>query len=479
MKTIWQDLRFAVRMLGKRPGFTAAAIIALALGVGANTAIFSVVNSVLLRPLPYKESERLVTIGHSYPKLDLIAPVSAPGYVDYRDQTSVFEETAASTNASFNLTDGGEPERVQGRGVTANFFPLLGAAPALGRLFFAEEDKPEAARVAVLSHGLWQRRFGGEAQIINRTIKLNNESYTIVGVMPVEFQFGRDELWTPIAFTPEQLANDRRGREYLSAMARLKPGVTIEQAQAEMDFIARRIAEANPGEYPADSGWGVKLKSFNEEVVGNVRPALLVLLGAVGFLLLIACSNVANLMLARAAARGREIAIRTALGASRTRLVRQLLTESLLLALFGGAAGLLLAVWGVDLLVALEPADVPRVREVGIDARVLLFTVGISLMTGILFGLLPALQASKPELTGTLKDGGRGSAVGGGLRNVRSLLVVTEIAVALVLLVGAGLMVRSFSQLLNVNPGFQTENVLTMQVALPTTKYREPQQRRA
>ncbi|MGH9940809.1 MAG: ABC transporter permease [Pyrinomonadaceae bacterium] len=479
MTTIWQDLRFALRMLKKRPGFTAAAIIALALGVGANTAIFSVVNSVLLRPLPYKESERLVTIGHLYPKLDLIAPVSAPGYVDYRDQTSVFEETAASTNANFNLTDGGEPERVQGRSVTANFLPLLGVAPALGRLFLAEEDQPGAARVAVLSHGLWQRRFGGDPQIINRTIRLNNESYTIVGVTPVEFQFGRDELWTPIAFTPEQLANDRRGREYLSALARLKPGVTIEQAQTEMDFIARRIAEANPEDYPADSGWGVKLKSFNEEVVGNVRPALLVLLGAVGFLLLIACSNVANLMLARAAARSREIAIRTALGASRTRLVRQLLTESLLLALAGGAAGLLLAVWGVDLLVALEPASVPRVREVGIDVRVLMFTVGISLLTGILFGLLPALQASKPELTGTLKEGGRGSAIGGGLRSARSLLVITEIAVALVLLVGAGLMVRSFSRLLDVNPGFQTENVLTMQVALPATKYREPQQRRA
>lgn len=479
MKTIWQDLRFALRMLGKRPGFTVAAVIALALGIGANTAIFSVVNSVLLRPLGYKEPERLVTISHSYPKLDLIGSVSAPGYVDYRDQASVFEETAASSNANYNLTDGGDPERVQGRRVTSNFFPLLSVAPALGRAFLAAEDKPGAAHVAVLSHGLWQRRFGGEPRIVNRTITLNNESYTVVGVMPDAFRFGRDEMWTPIAFTPEQLANDSRGSEYLDVMARLKPGVTIEQAQAEIDFIARRIMEANPESYPADSGWGVKLKSLNEEVVGNVRPALLVLLGAVGFLLLIACSNVANLMLARAAARGREIAIRTALGASRLRLVRQMLTESLLLAIVGGVAGLLLAVWGVDLLVALEPADVPRVREIGIDARVLLFTIGLSLLTGILFGLLPALQASKPGLTGTLKEGGRGSAVGGGLRNARSLLVITEIAVALVLLVGAGLMVRSFSRLLDVNPGFQTENVLSMQIALPATKYREPQQRRA
>ncbi len=479
MKTIWQDLHFALRMLRKRPGFTAAAVIALALGIGANTAIFSVVNSVLLRPLGYKEPERLVTIGHSYPKLDLIASVSAPGYIDYRDQTSAFEEIAASSNANYNLTDGGEPERVQGRRVTANFFPLLGVAPALGRPFLAEEDKPEASRVAILSHGLWQRRFGGDPQIVNRTITLNNESYTVVGLMPMEFRFGRDELWTPIAFTPEQLANDRRGNEYLGVIARLKQGVTIEKAQAELDFIARRIMEANPEAYPADSGWGVKLKSLNEEIVGNVRPALLVLLGAVGFLLLIACSNVANLMLARAAARGREIAIRTALGASRLRIVRQLLTESLLLALVGGTAGLLLAVWGIDLLVALEPVDVPRAREIGIDARVLLFTIGLSLLTGVLFGLLPALQASKPELIGKLKEGGRGSAIGGGLRNARSLLVVTEIAVALVLLIGAGLMVRSFSRLLNVNPGFQTENVLTMQVALPATKYREPQQRRA
>jgi putative ABC transport system permease protein len=467
-------------MLLKSPGFTAAAIIALALGIGANTAIFSVVNSVLLRPLGYREPERLVTISHLYPKLDLVASVSAPGYIDYRDQASVFEQTAASTNFSYNVTGGGgDPERVQGRRVTANFFPLLGVAPTLGRTFLAEEDAPDKARVAVLSHGLWQRRFGGDPLIINRTITLNNESYMVLGVMPAEFKFGRDELWAPIAFTPEQLSNDRRGSEYLGVMARLKPGVTIEQAQTELDLIARRIVEANPGTYPADSRWGVQLKSLNEEVVGDVRPALLVLMGAVGFLLLIACSNVANLMLARAAARSREIAIRTALGASRLRLVRQLLTESLLLAFIGATAGLLLALWGIDLLVALEPANIPRAREISIDARVLLFTFGLSLVTGVLFGILPAVQASRPELSGALKEGARGSSLGAGLRSARSLLVVAEIAVALVLLVGAGLMVRSFSRLLTVSPGFRTDNVLTLQVALPTTKYKEPQQRRA
>ncbi|MGI9105209.1 MAG: ABC transporter permease [Pyrinomonadaceae bacterium] len=467
MGNIRQDVRYGFRTLVKSPGFTFVALMALALGIGANTAIFSVVNTVLLRPLGYKEPERLVTLSHLYPKLDLVASVSAPGYVDYRDQTSVFEEIAASSYVGYNLTDGGDPDRVLGRRVTANFLPLLGIAPALGRTFLAEEDQPGAARGAVLSHGLWQRRFGGDPQIVNRTITLNNESHTVVGVMPAEFRHFTDELWTPIAFTPEQLANDRRGNEYLGAMARLKPGVTIERAQAEMNFIAQRIMAANPDTYPADSGWGVKLRSLNEEVVGDVRPALFLLLGAVGFLLLIACANVANLMLARAAARSREIAIRTALGASRLRLVRQLLTESLLLAFVGGAAGLLLAVWGVDLLVALEPADVARAREIGIDARVLAFTVGLSLLTGVLFGLLPALQASKPGLSGTLKEGGRGSAGGGGIRSARSLLVITQIAVALVLLVGAGLMVRSFSRLLDVNPGFRTENVLTMQVVLP------------
>ena len=478
MRTLWQDLRYGMRMLLKKPGFTAAAVVALALGIGANTAIFSVVNAVLFKPLNYREPERLVTLGHSYPKLNLLAPISPAGYQSYKT-SSAFEDVATFYPFNYNLTAQGEPERVPGRRVTANFFSLLGQETARGRVFLPEEEQLGRDRVVILGNGLWQRRFGSEPDLLGKTITLNNESYTVVGVMPASFQFGKDELWTPLAFTPEQLSPNQRGNEYLGSIARLKPNVTLEQAQAEMNTIVNRLVTETPDDFPPAGSWSVPIKFLHEEFVGDIRPALLVLLGAVGFLLLIACANVANLMLARATARRKEIAIRTALGAGRLRLIRQLLTESVLLAFVGGVAGLLLAVWGVDLLLALNPDTVPRAREIGIDESVLGFTLGISLLTGILFGLVPALQASRTDLTETLKEGGRSSATGARLRSARSILVIAEVAVALVLLVGAGLLLRSFSRLLNVDPGFQTDNLLTMQIALPATKYREPQQVRS
>jgi putative ABC transport system permease protein len=476
---IGQDLRYGIRTMLKNPAFTLVAVAALALGIGANTAIFSVVNSILLRPLPFKEPERLLTVSHAYPKLNLIAPVSPPGFMDYRARTDVFEMSAASAGGSFNLTGEGEPERIQARAVSASFFPTLGVEAALGRTFLQEEDQPGHEHVVVLSHGLWQRRFGADPGVIGKTIMLDSEAYVVVGVMPASFRlYGQDDAWAPLALTAEQMSPNRRRAEFLAMIARLKPGVSIEQAQAAMNTVASQIQQDNPQIFPSDGSWGVQVKPVYEEMVEDIRPALLVLLGAVGFVLLIACANVANLLLARATARRKEIAIRTALGASRWRLVRQLLTESVLMAIVGGGLGLLLAVWGVDVLIKLNQNNIPRAREIGIDSRVLAFTFGLSLLTGILFGLIPALQASKTELTEALKEGGRTSS-GSHRARFRNLLVVSEIALALVLLIGAGLMVKSFARLLHVNPGFEPQNLLTMQVALPSTKYSEPSQRAA
>ncbi|HEX8775812.1 MAG TPA: ABC transporter permease [Pyrinomonadaceae bacterium] len=474
---VGQDLRYGIRTMWKNPAFTVVAVVALALGIGANTAIFSVVNSILLRPLPFKDPERLVMVWHAYPKLDLMAPVSPPGFMDYRARTDVFENSAAAAGGSANLTGEGEPERIQARAVTASFFPTYGVEAALGRTFVQEEDQPGHDHVVILSNGLWQRRFGADPAIIGKTITLDGEGYNVVGVMPASFKgFGQDDVWVPLGLTAEQLAPNRRGSEFLLMTARLKAGVSLEQAQAAMDNVAAQIQQNNPQSVANDGSWGVKVKSVYEEVVGDIRLALLVLLGAVGFVLLIACANVANLLLARASGRRREIAIRTALGAGRLRLVRQLLTESVLLSVLGGGLGLVLAVWGVDVLIKLNQNNIPRAQEVGIDGRVLAFTFGLSLLTGILFGLVPALQASKTELTDALKEGGRTS--GGPIRGrFRNVLVVTEIALALVLLIGAGLMVKSFARLSHVNPGFDPQNLLTMQVALPSTKYREPRQR--
>jgi putative ABC transport system permease protein len=473
---LWHDIRYGLRALKKNPGFAAIAVLTLALGIGANTAIFSVVNAILLRPLPFKDPDRLVILGHAYPKLDLIAPVSPPGFVNYRDRGNVFESAAVSTGGSVNMTGQGEPERIQGRQVSAAFFSTLGVAPIIGRDFTPEEDQPGKEFVAILSYGLWQRSFGGDQNVLGRTITLDGRAYSIVGVMPASFNlYEGDELWTPLGMPAEYYGPSRLQSEFLVMIARLKPGVNLQQAQVAMNTVATQLIKDNPGTFAIDGSWGVSVKLLYEDYVADIRPALLVLLGAVGFVLLIACANVANLLLARSNARRKEIAIRTALGAGRWRLVRQLLTESVLLSLMGGGLGLLIAIWGVDLLVKLNQHNIPRAREVNVDARILIFTFGLSLLTGILFGLVPAIQASKTELTEVLKEGGRTS--GGAHRaRFRNALVVSEIALALVLLIGAGLMVKSFARLVQVDPGFQTKNIMTMQVSLPYVPNRKPQE---
>jgi putative ABC transport system permease protein len=481
MNTLWKDLRYAARVLWKSPGFTVVAVLAVALGVGANTAIFSVVNAVLLRPLNYRDPGQLVLINHNYRKIDLKASVSASGYAYYRDNAKSFSDVAAFSSWNVNLTGEGEPERLQGMSVTANLFPALGATAAQGRTFNAEENQAGHEKVVVLSDAFRRRRFGG-VNVTGKSITLNGEPYTVVGIMPPGFQLGREwgqqapDLWSPLTFTPQQLdPNSSLTSEYLGVLARRKPGVTFEQAQAEMDSIAADLRrQYMPG---ADEGvWGLLLTPLDEFVVGKIRTALLILLGAVLFVLLIACANVANLMLARAAVRQKEIAVRAALGASRWRVVRQLLTESVLLSLVGGGLGLLLAMWGVDLLLKLNDNKIPRAAEIGLDTNVLLFTLGVSLLTGVVFGLVPAFQTSNVNLHDTLKEGGR-SGHAGVRRGVRNVLVVTEISFAVILLVGAGLLIRSFVQLQQVSPGFQPRGVLAMQVSLPAHKYGEQAQR--
>lgn len=467
------DVRYGLRIFRKNPGFAAIAVLTLALGIGANTAIFSIVNSILLRPLPFKDPDRLVTLGHAYPKLDLIAPVSPPGFINYRDRANVFESAAVSSGTSVTMTGQGDAERIQGRQVSAAFFSTVGVAPILGRDFLPEEDQEGKGRVVILSQGLWQRSFGSDPNILGRIITLDGESYTVIGINPATFNlYGQDELWMPLALPASQFGPERMTSEFLVMIARMRPGVTVEQAQSAMNTVAAQLIQEHPQNLAKDGSWGVSVKLLYENYVADIRPALFVLLGAVGFVLLIACANVANLLLARSSARRKEIAIRTALGAGRWRLVRQLLTESLLLSLVGGGLGLVIAIWGVDLLVKLNQNNIPRAQEVSVDSRILIFTFGLSLLTGIFFGLVPAIHASKTELTETLKEGGRTSGAGHRSR-FRSALVVSEIALALILLIGAGLMVKSFARLLQVNPGFQTQNVLTMRVSLPSLKYKE------
>jgi predicted permease len=481
MQTIWQDLRFGLRTLRRKPGFTVVAIIALALGIGANTAIFSVVNSVLLRPLAYQDPAALVVINHDYPKINLKASVSAIGYTHYRDNAKSFESVVAMTGGGFNLTGGGDPEQVNGSRITHNFFSALGAEARLGRVFLPEEDQPGKNKVVVLSHGFWQRRFGADPGIVNKNITLNDESYTVVGVMPPNFQFGRElgqvvDLWTPIAFTPQQLSYNNLTNENLFVFARLKRGVTIGQAQAELDTIAANLRRQYLPWAASRSEWGLTTQYLSELVVGDIRLALWILMGIVGLVLLIACANVANLLLARAADRQKEMAIRTALGAGRRRVIRQLLTESALLASIGGAIGLLLAWLGITALVKVNQVQIPRVSEIGVDWRALAFTLGVSLLTGFVFGLVPALQISKADLHETLKEGGR-TGSGGARAWVRNTLVVLEMALALVVLVSAGLLVRSFWRVQQINPGFAPQNTLAMSLVLPATKYKEPAQR--
>jgi putative ABC transport system permease protein len=481
MQTLIQDLRFGARMLLKKPGFTLIAVITLALGIGANTTIFSVVNAVLLRPLPYQNPEQLALIWGKLPTaVSGNVGASAPEFADYRDQNLVFSSVAAYTSSSFNLSGVGEPERIVGTFVSASLFPLLDVQPALGRAFLNEEDRPGHDRVVILSHGLWLRRFAGDSAVVGRSVTLDGQSHTIIGVAPAGFRFPDDEteIWKPIAFTAVQLSENERGSRYLSVIARMKPGVTITQARANMAALAQRMQQQHPMNYRADSGWGTTVVSLREEWVGDARLALLALFGAVGCVLLIGCANVANLLLARASTRRREMAIRAALGGRSWRIIRQLLTESLLLALVGGGLGALIAVWGVEAVAELSASSLPRVNEINIDGRAIGFMLAITLATGLLFGLAPAWQSAKPDLNESLKEGGGKGAESGGRHRLRGLLVVGEIAIALVLLVGAGLMVKSLYRLQRVEPGFDPSHALTMRLALPEAKYPEPQRQR-
>jgi putative ABC transport system permease protein len=473
MEMLLQDLRYGLRTLWRNPGFTAVAVIVLALGIGVNSAIFSVVNGVLLKPLNIKDPERLVFLSENRTQVkDSSSTVAPSNFLAWKERSHLFEGMAAFAGQNLNFTGSGLPEQLSGATISTNFFSLLPVKPALGRDFQTGEDKPESSLVVILSHNLWQRRFNSDPRVIDREITLNGKAYKIIGVMPQGFDFPTNAgLWTPLVITGEGVGG--MGGRILNVMARLKPEATIEQATAEMNSIAEGLAAENPG---FNAGWGVAIIPIHEAVVRNVRRTLLVLWGAVGFVLLIACANVANLLLTRASVRSREIAIRVAMGASRSRIIRQLLTESVLLALIGGALGLLLALWGVDALVALGPNSIPRVNEIGIDRWVLGYTLIISLLTGLLFGLVPALQVSKPNLNELLKEGVRSSPASFGRDPVRSLLVVAEVALSLVLLISAGLMIRSFVHLQNVNPGFDPKNVVTMQVNLPEAKYSDDQQ---
>lgn len=474
MDNVIKDLRYSIRTLLSKPGFTVVALLTLTLAVGANTTIFSVVNAVLIRPLAYGEPERIVQVWENFLQSDLKdIPSSPPEYRDYEEQNQVFEQIASYYSRSVNLTSLDEPERVSTAMVTASFFPALGVAPVKGRAFVPEEDFVGNDKVVVVSNGLWQRRFGSDPSLIGNTLTLNGESYTVVGIMPQDFQFPElAELWTPIGFEPSDMSQDQRGSRYLSIIARLKPGVTVKQAQLNLDTLAHQFQKQYPSDYLENSGWAVTVVPLQDEILGNIQGILIIILGAGLFVLLIACANVASLLLARAAARQKEVAIRMALGADRSRLIRQFLTESLLLGLIGGALGVLLAYLGTQLLVALNPEKIPRVKEVSVDTWVLGFSLCISLLTGIIFGLAPALLASRPNMNEMLKEGSKGSS-GGFRRTAHSLLVVAEVALALVLLIGAGLMINSFMRLQQVDPGFSTKNVLTMQLSLPQSKYKE------
>jgi putative ABC transport system permease protein len=477
MEIFWQDLRFGVRQLLSKPGFTTIAILSLALGIGANTAIFSLVDAVLLRPLPFHEPERLVMVWEDATQVGFPRNTPAPAnYADWKAQNQVFEDMAAIQGGSYALTDEGEPEKVESQSVTANFFSLLGVKPILGRTFTKEEDQPGANRVVLVSYGLWQRHFGGDPAVVGKEILLDGRNHSVLGVMPPGFQFLSKEtgLWVPMAFTPQDLAN--RGGHYLTVVARLKPGVTLAQARADIATIMRRINQDHPMH-----GFeiGSVVISLREQLAGDVRPALLLLLVAVGFVLLIACANIANLLLARGAVRYREIAVRTALGAGRGRIVRQLLTESVLLAVAGGVAGLFFAWLSFSFLKQIIPDSMALHAGVRIDIRLFSFTLLLSLLTGVIFGLVPALQAAKVDLNEALKQSAGRTGTGTGQRRLRSALVVVEIALALVLIVGAGLLIQTFLRLRALDIGVNPENVLTLRTALPRSKYAELSKRTA
>jgi putative ABC transport system permease protein len=476
MQTFLQDLKFGFRQLLSKPCFALIAVLSLALGIGANTAIFSLVDAVLLRPLPFHDPERLVIVWEEFTRIGFPRNTPAPAnYVDWKSQNKVFEGMAALSWRTYNLTEEGEPEKVEAQVVTADFFPLLGVAPEVGRTFTPEEDQPGANKVVLISHGLWQRRFGGE-KVLGKELLLDGQKHTVIGVMPRGFQFMAKEtgLWLPIAFSQEELAN--RGGHYLTVVARMKPGVKLAQARADIAAITERIRRDHP-----DHGFemGSVVITMREQLAGDVRTALIVLLVAVGFVLLIACANIANLLLSRSAARSREIALRAALGAGRWRILRQLLTESVLLAFAGGAAGLLFAWLSFSFLMQLIPEGLALNSGVRIDLKIFGFTLLLSLVTGIIFGLAPALQAARVDLNEALKLGGGRSGSAGGHRRLRNMFVVVEVALALVLLIGAGLLIETFLRLRSLDIGVNHDNVLTLRTALPRSKYSELARRTA
>jgi len=462
METLWQDLRYGARLLIKRPAFTLIAIITLALGIGANTAIFSVVNGVLLRPLPYPQPERLVTMrsNQSVPDLD-----------DIKARSQVFSAYGGVVMQALDYTGEAEPLQVQGALCNADLFAALGAQPVIGRVISPAEDVAGSERVVVLSYAFWQTHFGGDESVLGKAIPLSGNSYTIIGVMSPDFVMPREnpDIWASVRVA-NPVAAQFRGVHFLRTYLRLQDGATIEQARAEMATVDQWLAASYPDQ---NKDRRTILFPLQERIVGDTSQPLLILFGAVGLVLLIACANFANLLLARAASRQQEIVIRAALGARRTRLVRQMLTESVLLAVLGGAVGSMLAMWGIDLLVALKPANLPRLSAIGIDGRVLLFTLGVSIVTGIVFGFVPAWNASNANVSEALKEGGRSSTASSARYRLRSLLVVAEIALALVLLIGAGLLIRSFSLLRSVDPGFKPEGLMTMRIELPEARYKE------
>ncbi len=470
---MFQDLRFGVRMLLKKPGFTALAVITLALGIGANSAIFSVVNAVMLKPLPYEEADRLVMLSEHHPQVPT-RWVSYPNFLDWRERNQVFEAMSTTRGWALTLTGTGEPQRLNARMVSAPYFSIMRVKPLVGRDFLPEEDQPGASPATILSYGFWQKQFGGDEHIIGKSITLDNRAYNVVGVMPPAFrQQDTPPLWVLIGqWTGQGNWMQRDVRVAGFVLARLKPGVTLAAARANMGAIKEQLIQQYPWN---NASHDIRVVSLYENVVGDARPMLLLLLCAVGFVLLIACANVANLLLARATTRHREFAVRAALGATRLRLIRQLLTESVLLALLGGGLGLALAWWGVELFKGSNPSGIPRLDELSLDYRVLGFTLLISLLTGIIFGLAPARQVSKQGLNETLKEGSK-TATDSRSGKMRGALVIAEVAMALVLLIGAGLLIRSFSRLLDTNPGFDPKNVATVNIVLPATRYSEKSQ---
>ncbi len=479
MEKLIQDVRYGIRMIFKQPAFTIIAVLALALGIGVNTAIFSIVNALLLNPLPFPELNRIVAIWEKIPTQGVERNETAiANYIDWKNQNQTFENIATYSWWNANLSDSDLPERVQGFLVTANLLDTLGVRPAMGRNFLPEEDQPGKDQVVILSYGLWQRRFAGDNDILNKTIMVNGITRSVIGVMSEDYNYPMGaEVLAPAAFTPQQLSN--RGSHGNLTVARLKPGVSLAQAQADMDAIAAQLEQQYP---QSNTGRGVAIYPLLEDTVRHYKAALLILSFAVGFVLLIACANVANLMLARAASRTKEMALRAALGASRWDLMRQLLMESVILSAIGGALGILLALWGVETLKAMMPGEAGQFimgwKNVGINLPVLGYTLGLSLLVGIFFGLAPAVQASKPNLNETLKEGG-GKHTAFGRQRLRNFLVISEVTLSILLLIGAGLAIKSFWQLLKSDPGFHPENVITMMMTLPRAKYAEPVQRAA